>query len=107
MEVLNSQMYRISEHAFERLDEIFNIPRGKAYKWLRRLLKNVEFIKKDPNSCERYRYKEIVIVLSPINHIVVTVFHVEINDALYPNLINTRSNKNEKTNFQKSRRSFT
>ncbi len=80
MTVLNYEKYKLSDHAFERIQARFNIPRGEAYGWLRRLLENAEFVKVDEQGCELYKLKEVRIVVNPITHFVVTVYGVEEKD---------------------------
>ncbi|MFT9455720.1 MAG: hypothetical protein ABF575_00360 [Liquorilactobacillus hordei] len=84
MTVLNYEKYKLSDHAFERIQARFNIPRGEAYGWLRRLLENAEFVKVDKQGCELYKLKEIRIVVNPITHFVVTVYQADtLQDQYY------------------------
>ncbi|MFT8558116.1 hypothetical protein [Liquorilactobacillus hordei] len=84
MTVLNFDKYKLSGHAFERIQARFNIPRSEAYAWLRRLLENAEFVRIDGDGCELYKLKEVRIVINPLTHFVVTVYQADtLQDQYY------------------------
>lgn len=75
MAVLNYKKYRLTEHAYERLEERFNIPRGEAKSWIRRFLENAEFKKMDHRGCELYALRNIKAVINPITRTVITIYY--------------------------------
>lgn len=84
MTVLNYEKYKLSDHAFDRIQDRFNVPRGEAYGWLRRLLENAEFMRIDNQGCELYQLREVRIVVNPITHFVVTVYQADtLQDQYY------------------------
>ncbi|WP_311408361.1 hypothetical protein [Liquorilactobacillus uvarum] len=80
MTVLNHKKYRITDHGFERLRERFGVHRNKAYGWLDWVLYNADYESTSPNGAEIYKYHEIVVVLNPLSHTLVTAYQDETAD---------------------------
>jgi hypothetical protein len=74
MGVPNYMRYKISEHAFDRIQKRFGIPRGEAQKWIERFLQNATFYSSQEAGKQKYKWNEITAILNTLGHVVITVY---------------------------------
>ena len=74
MGVKNFPLYKVTEHAKERILTRFNITKTEFDGWMSRLLSQGEFVEKQNNNREKYRLHDIVFVIDTRQKQVITVY---------------------------------
>ena len=74
MGVKNFPLYKVTEHAKERILTRFNITKTEFDGWTSRLLSQGEFIQKQPNNREKYRLNDIVFIIDTHQRQLITVY---------------------------------
>ena len=82
MGVKNFPLYKVTEHARERILDRFNITKTEFDGWMSRLLSQGEFVEKQPNHREKYRLKDIVFIIDPQQRSVITVYSLNEHDDI-------------------------
>lgn len=82
MGVKNFPLYKVTEHARERILDRFNITKTEFDGWVSRLLSQGEFVEKQPNHREKYRLKDIVFIIDPQQRSVITVYSLNEHDDI-------------------------
>ena len=82
MGVKNFPLYKVTEHAKERILTRFNITKTEFDGWMSRLLSQGEFVEKQPNHREKYRLKDIVFIIDPQQRSVITVYSLNEHDDI-------------------------
>ncbi|UNL37807.1 hypothetical protein G8B26_05885, partial [Limosilactobacillus reuteri] len=74
MGVKNFPLYKVTEHAKDRILTRFNITKTEFDGWMSRLLSQGEFVEKQNNNREKYRLHDIVFVIDTRQKQVITVY---------------------------------
>lgn len=74
MGVKSFPLYKVTEHAKERILTRFNITKTEFDGWMSRLLSQGEFVEKQNNNREKYRLHDIVFVIDTRQKQVITVY---------------------------------
>lgn len=83
MGVKNYALYKVTEHAKERIQSRFNITKSELDTWLTRLLSQSVYVETQENHREKYRLNDVVLIVDTKQRVVVTVYsdneHDDIN----------------------------
>lgn len=82
MGVKNFPLYKVTEHARDRIRTRFNITNTEFDGWMSRLLSQGEFVEKQNNNREKYRLNDIVFIIDTCQKQVVTVYSQNEHDDL-------------------------
>lgn len=74
MGVKNFPLYKVTEHAKERILTRFNITKTEFDGWMSRLLSQGEFVEKQQDNREKYRLHDIVFIINTRQKQVITVY---------------------------------
>lgn len=74
MGVKNFPLYKVTEHAKDRILTRFNITKTEFDGWMSRLLSQGEFVEKQPNNREKYRLHDIVFIIDVHQRQLITVY---------------------------------
>ena len=80
MAVKNYEQYTVTEHAKKRILTRFNITNKEFDEWLARLLSQCTYLETQDNKRMRYRLNDIIVVIDPKQHTVVTVYSQNENE---------------------------
>ena len=80
MGVKNFPLYKVTEHARERILNRFNITKTEFDGWMTRLLSQGEFVEKQQLNREKYRLNDIVFIIDTRQRHVITVYSINEND---------------------------
>lgn len=94
MGVKNYILYKVTDHARERIQTRFNITKGEVNTWLTRLLAQSVFVQKQGNWREKYRLNDIVVIVDTHQKQVITAYSENEHDD---NLITTPTNPEVKS----------
>ena len=74
MGVKNFPLYKVTEHARERILTRFNITKTEFDGWMSRLLSQGEFVERQSNNREKYRLHDIVFIIDTQQKHLITVY---------------------------------
>lgn len=89
MGVRNFSLYKVTDHARERVQNRFNITKNEMDSWMTRLLSQSVFVAKQSNRREKYRLNDIVVIVDTHQKHVITVYSENEHDD---NLISAPTN---------------
>jgi hypothetical protein len=74
MGVPNYMRYKISEHAFDRMQKRFGILRDEAQRWIERFLQNATFYASQEAGKQKFKWNEITAILNVNDYVVITIY---------------------------------
>lgn len=82
MGVKNYALYKVTEHAKERIQSRFNITKREIDTWLTRLLSQSVYVETQENHREKYRLNDVVLIIDTKQRVVVTVYSENEHDDI-------------------------
>ena len=82
MGVKNYVMYKVTEHAKERIKNRFNITKNEFDVWMTRLLSQSTYVETQENHREKYRLNDVVLIVDTRQKVVVTVYSENEHDDI-------------------------
>ena len=82
MGVKNYALYKITEHAKERIQSRFNITNSELDTWTTRLLSQSTYIETQENHREKYRLNDVVLIVDTKQRVIVTVYSENEHDDI-------------------------
>lgn len=82
MGVKNYALYKITEHAKERIQSRFNITKGELDTWMTRLLSQSTYVETQDNHREKYRLNDVVLIIDTRQRVVVTAYSENEHDDI-------------------------
>ena len=78
----NYALYKVTEHAKERIQSRFNITKREIDTWLTRLLSQSVYVETQENHREKYRLNDVVLIIDTKQRVVVTVYSENEHDDI-------------------------
>lgn len=82
MGVKNYALYKVTEHAKERIQSRFNITKSELDTWLTRLLSQSIYVETQENHRKKYRLNDVVLIVDTKQRVVVTVYSENEHDDI-------------------------
>lgn len=82
MGVKNYALYKVTEHAKERIQSRFNITKSELDTWTTRLLSQSTYVETQENHREKYRLNDVVLIVDTKQRVVVTVYSENEHDDI-------------------------
>ena len=82
MGVKNYALYKVTDHAKERIQSRFNITKSELDTWLTRLLSQSVYVETQENHRGKYRLNDVVLIVDTKQRVVVTVYSENEHDDI-------------------------